>query len=227
MADGPHIGTLGENSLHAALKQALAEPGDVFEEPVEGYVIDIVRGDLLIEIQTRNFAAMKRKLAALTRHHDVRVVHPIAVEKWIVKMGPDGQTWLGRRRSPARGSVYNIFRELVSFPSLLELGRFSVEVVLTREEEIRVNDGRGSWRRQGWSIGDRRLLEIADRIMLASPADFRALLPAGLPDPFTTRDLSDCLGESVNLMGKMAYCLREMGAVQVAGRRGKAYLYTC
>ena len=227
MAAGPHIGILGENSLHAGLKRALAEPGDLFEQPVDGYVIDIVRGDLLIEIQTANFAAMKRKLAALTRHHDVRVVHPIAVEKWIVKMGPDGQSWLGRRRSPGRGSVYGIFRELVSFPHLLGCGRLSVEVVLTQEEEIRVNDGRGSWRRRGWSIADRRLLGIAERVLLASPADFRALLPADLPDPFTTRDLANGLDESVNLMGKMAYCLRAMGAVQVAGRRGNAYLYTC
>jgi hypothetical protein len=33
---------------------------DRFEVPVDGFVIDIVRDDLLIEIQTRNFSSLKR-----------------------------------------------------------------------------------------------------------------------------------------------------------------------
>ena len=45
------IGTLNEKPLHAGLKEWVARPGDAFEQPVDGYVIDIVRDDLLIEIQ--------------------------------------------------------------------------------------------------------------------------------------------------------------------------------
>lgn len=226
MPDEPHIGTLSERSLHADLKEYLAEPGDRFEVPVDGYVIDIVRGDRLIEIQTANFAAMKRKLAKLTKAHTVHLVHPVAAEKWIVKYGPDGETWVERRKSPKQGTVFDVFRELVSFPHLLMREALTLEVLLTREEEIRVNDGNGSWRRRGWSITDHRLLSVEERVKLASPADFRALLPADLPNPFTTRDLADAFGESVNLMGKMAYCLREMGAVEHIGKRGRAYLYS-
>jgi hypothetical protein len=36
---------------------------DRFEVPVDGFVIDIVRDDLLIEIQTRNFSSLKRSNA--------------------------------------------------------------------------------------------------------------------------------------------------------------------
>tara|TARA_B110000014_G_C20100324_1_gene577464 strand:- start:1253 stop:1462 length:210 start_codon:yes stop_codon:yes gene_type:complete len=39
----PIIGTLNEGSLHASLKQFFAQPGDEFEVPINGYVIDIVR----------------------------------------------------------------------------------------------------------------------------------------------------------------------------------------
>jgi hypothetical protein len=185
-ASSPHIGTLGERSLHAALKEWYAEQGDLLEREVDGYVIDIVRGDLLVEIQTQNFAAMKRKVADLTGEHPLRLVHPIAAEKFIVKYGPDGVTQVSRR----------------------------------------VNDGEGSWRRGGWSIVDQRLIEVVDRVVLSSPVDFRALLPPDLPDPFTTRDMADALGERVNLMGKMAFCLRKMDAVEMVGRRGRAYLYS-
>ena len=50
------IGTLNEGSLHAALKLWYADPGDLVEHPVDGYVIDLVRDDLLIEVQTGGFA---------------------------------------------------------------------------------------------------------------------------------------------------------------------------
>jgi hypothetical protein len=53
------IGLLNEKPLHASLKQWYSRPGDRFEVPIDRFVIDIVRGDLLIEIQTRNLAAIK------------------------------------------------------------------------------------------------------------------------------------------------------------------------
>ena len=143
------IGTLSEKSLHAALKDWYAKPGDRFEENVDGFHIDIVRHDLLIEIQTANFSSLKRKLATLTERHRVRLVFPIALEKWIVRMGSDGITLLGRRKSPKRGLVYHLFKELVSIPELIKKRNFSVEVLLIQEEEIRHDDGRGSWRRKG------------------------------------------------------------------------------
>ena len=37
------IGTLGERSLHSALKEWYALPGDQLEEEVDGFHIDIVR----------------------------------------------------------------------------------------------------------------------------------------------------------------------------------------
>jgi hypothetical protein len=77
------IGTLNEKPLHEALKRWYAQPGDIFEAPVDGFVVDIVRGDLLIEIQTRNFSAIKRKLEQLLISHSVRLVYPIPSEKWI------------------------------------------------------------------------------------------------------------------------------------------------
>ena len=64
------IGTLNESSLHAQLKQLLSEQGDEFEVDLDGFVIDIRRGDLLIEVQTGSFGAMGRKLdRLLTRIH--------------------------------------------------------------------------------------------------------------------------------------------------------------
>jgi len=60
------IGLLKEKSLHRSLKQWYARKGDALEVTVEQWVIDIVRDDTLIEVQTRNFSALKKKMRQLT-----------------------------------------------------------------------------------------------------------------------------------------------------------------
>lgn len=219
------IGTLQENSLHAALKAWYAQPGDQIEVKVDGYFVDVVRTGLLIEIQTRNFTAIKPKLVRLLENHSVRLVHPIPLEKWIVRLPAEGDQPLDRRRSPRRGRLEHLFSELVRIPHLVAHPNFSIEVLLTREEEIRRDDGRGSWRRKGWSIVDRRLLEVVDRVSLDTPEDFRIFLPPGIAEPFTNRELSASLHLSRSLVGKMVYSLRQMGIVEVAGQRGRSFLF--
>ncbi len=221
----PMIGTYQEKSLHAALKAWYAAPGDRMEQPVDGYVADLVRGDELIEIQTRNFGALKRKLSALLQNHAVRLVHPIPTQKWIVRLDRDGTTVLSRRRSPKRGSVFDVFDELVSIPGLVANPQFSLEVLLVEVEETRCHDGRGSWRRRGWSIHDQILVGVESQHRFSGPADFAALLPATLPEPFTSSELAAGLGLRHGQGQKIAYCLRHMGAIHVVGKQVNAYQY--
>ena len=158
------IGTLGEKSLHAALKKWLARPGDRMEERLDGFIVDILRGRDVIEIQTRNFSALKRKLKRLTESRVVRLVYPVAREKWIVRESPDGSQVLGRRRSPKRGDIFGLFEELVSIPEIATRKTFSLEVLLIVEEEIRRQTGKRRWRRDGWSSHDRRLVEVKESL---------------------------------------------------------------
>lgn len=225
MTTRPHVGTLREKPLHAALKQWYAGDGDRVEEPVDGYVIDLVREGELVEIQTRNFSSMKRKLASLLEGHTVRVVHPIALEKWIVKVDEDGVV-ASRRKSPKRGAAVDLFAELVSFPELVAHDGLTLEVVLIRADELWRYDGDRGWRRRGWVVEERHLLEVVDRVVVDSPAALGALLPAGLPDEFTTADLADALGRPRRLAQQMAYCLRHVDVIREVGRRGNAVVYT-
>lgn len=220
------IGTLQEKSLHAALKSWYARPGDRLEVPVDGYLVDIVRGEQLIEIQTRNFSALKPKIYTLVENYSVRLVHPIAIEKWIIRENSEVGGKVGRRRSPKHGQLDHLFLELVRFPQLMAHPNFTLEVLFTREEEVRVNDGRGAWRRKGWSIADRRLLEVVDHVILERPVDFAELIPQELEQPFTVRELARARRVPPYLASKMTYCLREMGLVEVVGKRRRAYLYT-
>ncbi len=220
------IGTLNEKPLHAALKKWYARPGDQLEVSVDGFVVDVVRDDLLIEIQTANFSAIKRKLIKLTANHPVRLVYPIAREKWIVKLAKDGNGQLSRRKSPKRGALEQVFGELVRFPSLITSTNFSLDVVLIQEEEVRRYDGKRGWRRRGWVTHERRLLDVVEHRLFETPADVAALLPPDLAEPFTTSDLAAAIAKPRWLAQKMAYCLREMDVIAAVGKRGHAILYT-
>jgi hypothetical protein len=225
--DSKHlICTLGERSLHLALKEWYALPGDQLEEEVDGFHIDIVRGSLLIEIQTTNFSSIKSKLNKLAEKHLVRLVVPIAQEKWVVRLTTDGLTRHGRRKSPKKGNLYHLFGELVSIPDLIKSKNFSLEVLLIQEEEVRCNDGTGSWRRMGLRIMDRYLIEILSQHIFKKPSDFKTLIPPEPPEPYSTKELAEGIDQPRWVAQKMAYCLRHMGVIDVVGKNGNLFLYT-
>jgi hypothetical protein len=224
-AGGATIGTLKERPLHASLKRWYARPGDRAEVPVDGYVVDLVRGELLIEIQTRGFSGMRSKVAALLAGgHTVRIVCPVAVDRWIMRVDPDGAV-LARRRSPRRGGLADIVTELVAFPALLAHPRFEIEVLLTLEEELRRREPGRCWRRKGWTVVERRLVDVVGRVSLAGTGDLAGLLPPGLPEQFTTADLAARLRRPRRLAQQLAYCLRAVGLIEVTGKQGAAVEY--
>ncbi len=161
------IGTLRETGLHAELKAWYARAGDEVEAAVDGYVVDLLRGETVIEIQTGHFSAIEPKLRALLASRPVRLVHPIAVERWIIQIGPDHLTTLSRRKPPRRGCAAQVFAQLVSFPDLLP----------------------------------------------------------DLPRPFTNRELGRALHQPAALAAQMTFCLRHMGTLSAAGKRGRASLH--
>ncbi|MDZ4766912.1 MAG: hypothetical protein SGI73_20425 [Chloroflexota bacterium] len=232
-----NIGRLNESSLHAALKLHYAQPGDMLETRVGGCVIDIVRGDLdgdppptLIEIQTGNFSALKPKFAALLDVYPMRVILPLAMYKWIVRIDTDGVI-ASRRKSPSGGSPLFAFREWVYIAPFIGHPNLTLELVYTHQDEIWRDDGGGSWRRKHWSIADRRLTQIDGMYAVRTPAEcytlFQSCLSAELPDEFTTADVTArlarardkiCVQPAVNALWRMSALVR-------IGKRGRAFVY--
>ncbi len=219
----PIIGTLSEKGLHADIKNFLAQPGDKIENPVDGFVADIFRDGLIIEIQTQNFGAIRKKLTYLLGYYPVHLVHPIAVERIIIWQDSEGKE-LRRRKSPKKGRAIDIFKELVYIRGLVMHPNLTFEILMTREEVIRRQDSkRKKWK--GWYVYDRGLIEIVDRIMLGSYSDFKNLLPKDLGLPFTNKDLAQKLGCTHRHAGAITYTMRRMGIISEVGKRSNAILY--
>ena len=219
------INTYNEGSLHAALKLRYAGATGLLETSVDGYIIDVVRDDLLIEIQTTSFSSAKRKLTSLAATHPLLLVHPIPARTWIVKRPEDPGAKPSRRLSPKRGSLLTLFDQLVSFPTLIAEPNFSIEVVLTHEDQLRHREPGRAWRRKGWVIDDRVLLEVIEVRRFERPGDLLGLLPDPLPVEFTTADLAELLRIPRRLAQRMAYCLRELGLIEATSRRQRSVVY--
>jgi hypothetical protein len=215
---------MNEHSLHLAIKKWYSLPRDKFEVRIDDSIVDIVREHLLIEIQTKNFSAIKKKLTNLLENHQVRLVYPIPQIKWIIHVTKSGEI-IRRRKSPRKGRLADLFHELVNAPNLIRHENFSIEVLMIEEEEVRSNDGKGSWRRKGVSIKDRRLINVKGRILFKNKRDFLRFLPSNLIKPFTNRSLAKLSRVSIYLTRKITYCLRKMGAITIVGKNGKELIF--
>ena len=228
------IGTLRESSLHAALKAYYARVDDRLEVAVDGYCVDILQCSPtgneqgVVEIQTGNFSALRSKLPSLLATYPVTVVYPIPLECYIQRVGRDEsgrEVVLSRRKSPKRGRIEALFSELVYLGKLAVHPCFSLKLAMIRETQIRRDDGRGSWRRRGVSIVDRRLDSVIEERAFRRPADYLQLIPETLPEPFSVKALAAASQLSPHLAGTMAYTLRKMGAIRLVGKQRNAHLY--
>lgn len=223
----PHIGTLREKTLHAQLKALFTRPGSRCEQRIDGYVVDILEPDgLIVEIQTANFIKLRTKLARLLEKNRVRLVYPVPGEKTIVYIGEQADEILSRKKSPKRGRVIDAVKELYWIEHQLSVPGFEFEVVLTREEELRRPDGKGSWWRKGVSIVDRRLVAVIGRHLFCGPADYaRAFLPVSLPEKFTNKDLSKALSVSAQMAWRTTRCLEAAGVIKTVGKERRARVF--
>ena len=215
------IGTLNEGALHAQLKDWYRRRGDRVEQVVDGFVVDLVRGELLVEIQTGGFAPLRRKLELLTRRHRVRLVAPVPLVRTITRLSDEGEP-LSARRSPHRGRIEDIFNRLVSIPSLLCRPHFELDLILTHQDELRVYRQGQAFRRHGWVVTGRRLVSVERCVRIARPDDAARLLPPGLPELFDTGQLAEAAAIERRLAQQMAYCLRAIGVLETTGKRGNA-----
>lgn len=218
------IGELKESSLHARLKELYSRPDDLVEVKVGDSIIDIVRGDLLIEIQTGRFSALKEKLIKYLSDRPMRIVYPIAIKKNIMRIANNNNI-ISYRKSPKKGRIEDLFNELVGIALYVNNPNFSLEIALIEEDVIWINDGKGSWRRNRWSIADKRLINLFGYKLFKNTSDYIGLLPHELQDDFTTLDLTQLMGMKSRLANKMIYCLKVMGGVEKIGKKGRYNLY--
>ena len=216
-----------ETSLHRALKLLYAQDEEHTEVLVDGFRIDAVSHEQLVEIQHGSLAAIRDKIGTLLSRHRVLVVKPIVATKRLVKQDARGGKIISTRLSPKQGQLLDLFDELVHFTQVFPHRRLVLEAVLVDVEEWRYpgHGRRRRWRVNDFQIEDQKLIGVRTTCRLQTSADLRRLLPADLPRPFHTGHLTELLCIPRCQAQRIAYCLRNCGAARELGKAGNTRLY--
>jgi hypothetical protein len=154
----------------------------------------------------------------------VKLVHNIPSIKWLIKTDKSGNI-ISKRKSSKNENLYNLFDELIYLIDVVSDPKFSFEIVMTEEEEIRQNDGKGSWRRKGLSIKDRKLVRIFEKNKFNKLKDYLKILPGNIKEPFSTKDISSELKISIYLAQKIVYFYKKSKLIKCTGKKGNLLLY--
>ncbi len=219
-----------ETSLHQQLKSLYASHADNTEVRMEGFRIDAISDDgELIEIQHASLGALRdktRKLLAPRTKRRLRIVKPIVRRKRVTTLDKKNGEILRSRMSPKIGEWHDLFLDLVHFATVFPRRGLTLEVVMIDAEELRLDCVPKRRRRRAYKPLDIRLVEVGEQIELNSLDDLLSKLPLGqLNGPFDTAELATAMNGPRWLAQKVAYCLRNMGGLEISGKRGNAQIY--
>lgn len=219
------IGTLGEKTLHAVLKNYLEPYSDSHEIKLGGFVADIVGENGIIEIQTANFNKLRKKLECFLELTNVTVVYPIAETKHLIWLDQSTGETTKKRKSPKTGTPYQIFHELYWIKPLLTHDNLRILIVMLDITEYRYLNGWSEDKKRGSSRYERIPTDIIDEVHINSVSDFHKLIPKNLPDEFTAKDYRLASGLSLRTAQTALNILLYVNAVERVGKKGKAFIY--
>ncbi len=190
------IGTLMEKRLHSILKRFLCDNEDYHEVGVANtrYVSDVRIGNLIFEVQTGDFAPMKKKIEHYLQNTDctVTVVHPIPVIKWVSWIDPKTHEISARSRAPIKGRPEDLLPQLYCLLPYLQNPRLRYQLLFLEVEDFRLlNSRRPRNPKRGSQRYERIPLSLLGEMELNSPEDFAVFIPEELPKHFTVRQFSD------------------------------------
>ena len=217
-----------ETSLHRQLKEEFRLPDSEIEVKLGRYRIDVVNEGRLVEIQQSGLSAIRDKIKHLLKQkYEVEVIKPLVTKKRLVKLDRKAGKIVDSRWSPKKGTVLNLFDELVHFTRVFPHRNLKLVVPLVQIEEIRYpgHGKRRRWRRNDFQIADRCLLEVESIHEFCTARDLQRLLPKSLPKKFGTKDLAEKMAISRSFAQQIAYVLRHTRSTKVVGKEGNAIIY--
>lgn len=219
------IGTLSEKTVHAVLKNYYAPDTDMHEIPIENFVADIFTGSEIIEIQTRSFNAMRRKLETFLKLYPVTIVYPIPHIKWLSWIDEESGETLPKRKSPKKGNPYQAFAELYKIRPYLTDSNLKFRFALIDIEEYRLLNGWSRDKKKGSERYDRIPVAFVEEVCIDRREDYMQFVPFEIAEPFTTKDFAKCAKIPVRLAGIVLLILTDLEIVERTGKQGNSYLY--
>lgn len=225
------VGTLSEKYLHIFLKNYFEPDKSCHEIKVGKFTADVLNGNHITEIQTRNLNALREKLEYyLLEGYEVTVVHPIPRIRKMINIDTATGEIVGKRRDGHIGTFYDGIPELYKIKYFLDWDNFNVRLMLFDIEEYRESSGGGVTktgrpRRRRSKRTERIPFAIGDSLILDNPADYLEFVPQGLPKEFLAKDFAKCAAVSLTIARMTLNILSYLHVVEHIGNDGRKYVY--
>lgn len=219
------IGTLSEKTVHAVLKNYYAPDTDMHEIPIANFVADIYTGTEIIEIQTRSFNTMRRKLTAFLPEYPVTIVYPIPHIKWLSWIDEETGETSPKRKSPKKGNPYQAFIELYKIRPFLKNENLKFRFALIDMEEYRLLNGWSRDKKKGSDRYDRIPVTFVKEVCVDRREDYMQFIPYDIPEEFTAKDFAKHAKIPVRLAQTVLLILFDLEIVERIGKDGRNYLY--
>lgn len=219
------IGTLREKTVHSVLKYYYAPNPNYHEIKIGDYVADICVDGEIFEIQTRSFNVMRNKLDYFLKHYDVTIIYPVPYTKWISWLDMETGELSAKRKSPKKGTIYNIIPELYKIKMFIHNPNLHFIIPLINVEEIRYLNGWSRNKKRGSSRMDGTPTEIVEEYRIDSFNDYLQFIPDEIPDKFTSKDLSKIAKIPQNRASTLLNILLETDIIKRTGKQGNSYIY--
>ena len=219
------IGTLGEKTLHAVLKNYYEPHDENHEIKVGRFVADIVGEQGVIEIQTRNFGSLLEKLDNFLEFCEVTVVYPMPALKYVSWLDMETGELSPKHRSPKKCRIYDAFKEIIRIKYALDNPRFHLVLCFLEVDEIRFLNGWSKDKKRGSSRCDRIPKDIIEEVRFDCIQDYKRFIPEGLPEEFTSAHYAKACKISKQLASNGLNILSYLGLVERIGKNGRSYVY--
>lgn len=219
------IGTLGEKTLHAVLKQYFDPDIDNHEMKIGSFVADIVAETGIIEIQTRAFDKLRKKLAEFLEISPVTVVYPIPKTKWLLWIDEQTGETTKKRKSPRQGRIIDVIPELYKIKPLLQHNNFRLCIVFIDMEEYRYLNGWSKDKKKGSTRYDRVPIDIVEEVYINTAVDYLKFIPNELSDGFTSKDYKNAAHTNLHTAQTALNIFNHVGIVNRVEKQGNSYVY--
>ncbi len=220
------IGTLKEKTLHAVLKNFYEPDTSRQEVKVGRFVADIKKDNEIIEIQTRSFNNMRKKLAQFLELYHVTIVYPIIYNKWLYWINEETGEISPGRKSPKHGSFYDAFYELYKIKPYLASPNLDICLTLVDAKEYRILNGYGKDHKKGSTRYDRIPVALVDELCIKNQSGYLSLLPVNLPGKFSVKDYAKQAHINNRYAQLAINIFKYIGIIEQSGKDGRSYLYS-
>lgn len=218
---GNQIGTLSEKSIHSFLKSYLEPDISNHEVKLGPYIADIYNknNNHIIEIQTQNFKKLISKIDNyLQNNYKITIVYPVIECKYINYLDPVTSEIIKTTKSPRKGVIQDIFKELYWIIDYLDNDLFSLSIITLDANEFKYLD------KKLIKI-DKKPLKLNDIYNINNLSDLKILIPSSLPNEFTCKDFLKSTKCNKRWVGSGVKMLREHNIIKIKRKISNTYIY--